>query len=200
MTRSGRRLLQAALALLLRPAIASQALTPYANFSIYALVPPFESVFVCNSSCQADQRKALQLFYSETSGNNWTVNTDWTALEQPPGSSDNQAHCSWFGISCCSVNNTVQGNGNTCNTPGGIASITLPNNNLDGTLSGDFIAAIEQTITIIDLHGTQIFLPAGCRMPVLPQVFCKAMLLQCIKVACNLKEAAACQIMRRQHP
>ncbi|KAK9818509.1 hypothetical protein WJX74_005293 [Apatococcus lobatus] len=157
MSSFGRGLLQVAFALLLRPAIASQALTPYANFSIYSLVPPFNSVFNCNSSCQAEQRKALQLFYNETRGNNWKVSTAWNSLDVSSGSSDNQTHCNWFGISCCSVNNTVQGNGNTCNTPGGVASITLPNNNLDGTLSEDFIAAIEQTMTIIDLHGNSLY-------------------------------------------
>lgn len=169
MTSSGRRLLQVALALLLRPAIASQALTPFANFSIYALVPPFESVYVCNSSCQADQRKALQLFYNETKGDNWTVSTEWTPVDMSSGSFNNQTHCNWFGVSCCSVNNTVQGNGNTCNTPGGIASITLPNNNLNGTLSDDFIAAMEQTITIIDLHGNDFSPSADYLMPVCPK-------------------------------
>ena len=152
MTSLRRRLLHVALALLLRPAIALQALTPFANFSIYSLVPPFDSVFVCNSSCQAEQRKALQLFYNETGGDSWTVRSEWTA-DDAPGPLDTDVHCNWFGISCCSANNTVQGNGNTCNTPGGVASITLPNNNLEGTLSEDFIAAVEQTMTIIDLHG-----------------------------------------------
>ena len=144
--------LQAAFVLLLRPAIASQALTPFASFSIYSLVPPTNSVFVCNSTCQLQQRQGLQLFFNETGGEGWTTSTNWT-LEDPSNTLDSAAHCEWFGVSCCSVNNTILGNGNQCNTPGGVASITLPNNELTGMISADFVAALQQTITIIDLHG-----------------------------------------------
>jgi prepilin-type N-terminal cleavage/methylation domain-containing protein len=56
------------------------------------------------------QCESLIRFYDSTNGDAWTDNTDWTETNTP---------CSWFGVTC---------------SAGNVDSVSLPNNNLTGSL------------------------------------------------------------------
>ena len=58
-------------------------------------------IAVCNATCQAGQREALQSLYTSLAGSSWRNNTGWTLASNVSASSGWPAHCSWAGVACC---------------------------------------------------------------------------------------------------
>src|SRR5215207_7623589 len=67
----------------------------------------------------ASEREVLLALYANTNGATWTVRTNWNG---PVGS-----ECQWFGVVCNSAGNAVN-------------VVSLPNNNLAGTLPANLNA------------------------------------------------------------
>ena len=61
-------------------------------------VPCSSAVPPCDSKCQSLQRSALYQLYEATGGPVWANNSGWA--------SNSSNFCTWFGIICCSPNNS----------------------------------------------------------------------------------------------
>lgn len=114
-----------------------------------------------DSGLPARQLQELRDLQTILNGAEWT--RSW------PSDAD---YCSWAGIGCCASNYTiVEASGtydNTtprtvfplsgccCQTPGAIASVTLPYNNVSGSLSGVSFTHLGETLLHVRLQGNSL--------------------------------------------
>ena len=105
----------------------------------------------CDATCQGRQLAAVQSLYSAVGATQSTLSA---AAAQTP------AHCSWYGITCCSSNITfalLVGStdlvATSCETPQGVTAISLPSSNLTGSLPGPVWAALTSSLEYLDLSG-----------------------------------------------
>lgn len=61
-------------------------------------VPSASAVPPCDSACQRSQRTALYQLYEATGGPAWVNNSGWAL--------NSSNFCTWFGVICCSPNNS----------------------------------------------------------------------------------------------
>ena len=121
------------------------------------------AAFTCNTACQQSQQAALQQLYAQTNGATWKEQQGWL---QEASASDLalDAHCSWFGVLCCSGNSTLQGMGNgtlPCSSPGAVLQLSLPGNGLHGKLTADVLTNLT-SLVVLDLPGKATSRLHGC--------------------------------------
>ena len=131
--------------------------------SVILLSRAFADLEFCNNSCQQSQRAALQLLYSQTSGNKWQRTDGWTT--SPCGSACDSwpQHCSWSGVHCC-LPAGVLGSGSphfpsnaavNCTMVGGVVALLLSNQHMHGSLSEEVWPALAGSLKYLDMSGAK---------------------------------------------
>lgn len=107
----------------------------------------------CDGVCQTDQITALSEFYNTNGGSNWSSYTAaWATFTPttPFATVCNILSSTQTGY-CCFASNT------TCTNAGvsgeGIAGLTLPFNQVTGTLPDSLILALAPTILVFSMYG-----------------------------------------------
>ena len=115
----------------------------------------------CGLSCQQAQVRALVDLYAATGGSEWFNSEGWSSLVPTTSLSDVCALLTSNGQGwCCYSSQTM------CSGADGIGMLTLPRNNLRGTLPSSFFTALGPTLMSVVLLGARhIFdclLPSWC--------------------------------------
>ncbi|KAK9862513.1 hypothetical protein WJX84_006776 [Apatococcus fuscideae] len=108
---------------------------------------------LCLQSCQLLERESLQVLYASTGGPSWIARQGWSAT----GSSTNDQHCSWSGVTCCSSEQiAATGQGNlSCSASGGVVALLLPRNGLLGSLPDAAFQGLSN-LQYVDLSGNSL--------------------------------------------
>eukprot|EP00798_Chlamydomonas_sp_ICE-L_P006538 gene6538-3183_t len=94
----------------------------------------------CEEPCRLSQRDALLRLFDSTSGKDWLNSSGWATATQN--------HCLWFGVLCCEE-------GSLCE--GGVRSLSVPHNNLMGSLGGaEFLTPLSASLQILLLDGNSL--------------------------------------------
>ena len=94
----------------------------------------------------ANQLTALQQFYTATQGPQWFSQQGWN-------SSQTADFCTWEGISCCDGTEVASDESPACAYVGSVEFLTLPSNNLQGTIPDSFWTELGCTLAEITLNG-----------------------------------------------
>ena len=98
-------------------------------------------------------------------GPNWIRNTSWI---QGLGGNNSQAHCAWYGVTCCPTSGVIvfnipQPDGGTvpvtaeCYTPNATVAIRTPQNNAYINVTQLYLlTALQQTLEYIDMSGNHL--------------------------------------------
>lgn len=125
-----------------------------------------QAAAVCDSGCQQAQETSLVQLFSQTAGSRWNTSFGWGS--QQSNQTAEPAYCAWLGVACClqggSVDlrffpSTIPIN---CSSPGGVAALLLPNNNLSGVLGGVDWASFAPSLQYIDLSGMPLTVFLSC--------------------------------------
>lgn len=142
----------------------------------------------CNEFCQYCQQQALLDYLWLLDGPRWISRGGWPANGKPDTSRPS-AHCSWYGVYCCSANFTISdlanpaalsntiSNQTSCEIPNGVAIILLGNNGLKGTLSSSLFSTSALRISL-EVFRAESKIPSfgccHCTPPYWPQTASKA--------------------------
>ena len=121
----------------------------------------------CDAACQAEQRQALQTLFSSLSGATWRNNSRWDLSDAPADNytSPVPAHCSWYGVSCCSSTGIVAVFSQyttpvffNCSSPSGsVAALNFKLNKLQGPVpSGLDVWGPLASLVFLSLSGTRV--------------------------------------------
>lgn len=109
-----------------------------------------------------DQLVALQDFYQATQGQQWLAQAGWNTSAS--GISLNA--CSWSGITCCNITAPADPDQEACTYNGAVQFVTLPYNNLRGTIPASFWAQLGCTLSGISLAGDPPSKQSPCQLAI----------------------------------
>lgn len=120
----------------------------------FVILAPFRAgadctTFQWTAQGPGDQLVVLQEFYQATQGQQWLAQSGWNTSAS--GTSANG--CSWSGITCCNTSAPADPDQDPCTYNGAVQFVTLPYNNLRGTIPASLWAQLGCTLAGVSLPG-----------------------------------------------
>ena len=117
----------------------------------------------CGDACQAEQRQALQQFFISVSGASWLNSSRWDLSGGTNVSAALPAHCTWFGVTCCSATGVARVFSPytapvilSCSQPGAVVGLRLVTNGLRGDLPGPAVWQPLSSLLYLKLSGALV--------------------------------------------